>query len=40
MRRLTVGISIDGEMLAKIDSKRGLIPRSRYIENLLLKALE
>ena len=35
MAKTVVGISIDNELLAKLDQKRGLIPRSRYIEKVL-----
>jgi len=35
-----IGISLDPEIVEKIDEERGLIPRSRYIEKLLRERLE
>ena len=39
MRTIT-GISLDKKLLQDIDQKRGLIPRSRFIEKLLMQFLE
>jgi len=35
-----IGISLEPEIVEKIDRERGLIPRSRYIEKLLKEGLE
>lgn len=40
MSAVRISISINNEMLNKIDRKRGLIPRSTYIQNLLGKSIE
>lgn len=39
-RRFSVGISIDTEILNKLDSVRGMIPRSRFIEKIVKDNLE
>jgi len=38
--RLTVTLSMSAEALRLIDAARGPIPRSRYVEMILLKHLE
>ena len=35
MNKIIIGISLDAEILTKIDDKRGLIPRSRYVAQIL-----
>ncbi len=35
MAKTIIGISLDEEILFKIDQKRGLIPRSRYVAQIL-----
>jgi len=37
--RKTIGISLSLGIIKKLDSIRGLIPRSRYIEKALMKTL-
>lgn len=32
-----ISITLEGEMVEEIDEKRGIIPRSRFIECLLLR---
>jgi len=39
-QRHTVGISFDTKILGIIDAKRGFIPRSRYVEEIVKKSLE
>jgi metal-responsive CopG/Arc/MetJ family transcriptional regulator len=39
MQRVT-GFSLSETLIQEIDSKRGDIPRSKYVEKLLKKALE
>lgn len=34
-----VGISLPHSLLEKIDKQRGMIPRSTYIQDLLIRAL-
>jgi len=34
------GISIDEKILASVDRRRGLIPRSRFIEKIIEDTLE
>lgn len=36
--RAKITISMDENLIAKIDEERGLIPRSRFVEQLLLGA--
>jgi len=38
--RQTVGISFDSKILDIIDEKRGFVPRSRYVEEIMKKSLE
>ena len=38
-QRKTIGISLNQHVLTKIDSIRGHIPRSRFIEEMMLKVL-
>jgi len=35
MTKTIIGISLDKEILTKIDEKRGLVPRSRYVAQIL-----
>ena len=35
MPKTIIGISLDKEILTKIDEKRGLVPRSRYVAQIL-----
>ena len=35
MAKTIVGISLDSDLLFKIDEKRGLVPRSRYVAQIL-----
>jgi len=35
MTKTIIGISLDKEILTKIDEKRGLVPRSRYVAHIL-----
>ncbi len=37
MTKKIIGISIDIKVLQNIDDKRGMIPRSRFIEKILEK---
>jgi len=39
-QRQTVGISFDNNLLDIIDEKRGFVPRSRYVEEIIKKHLE
>lgn len=39
-QRQTVGISFDNDVLNIIDKKRGFVPRSRYVEEILKKSLD
>jgi len=39
VKRISVGVSFDGETISKIDSIRGMVPRSRYIEKIILDAM-
>jgi metal-responsive CopG/Arc/MetJ family transcriptional regulator len=39
MKRFSVGVSLDKEIVEKIDSARGMIPRSRFIENVIAEHL-
>jgi metal-responsive CopG/Arc/MetJ family transcriptional regulator len=39
-KRQTVGISFDNEILNIIDKKRGFVPRSRFVEEVMRKHLE
>ncbi|MGY5148644.1 MAG: hypothetical protein ACW9W3_01105 [Candidatus Nitrosopumilus sp. bin_68KS] len=39
-QRQTVGISFDNDVLDIIDKKRGFVPRSRYVEEILKKSLD
>jgi len=38
--RKTIGISLSFLVVEKLDSIRGLIPRSRFIEESLMKTLD
>jgi len=38
--RQTIGISLDNKLLGSIDEKRGFVPRSRYVEEIIKKSLE
>ena len=40
MVRFSVGLSLDSNTVTKIDALRGLVPRSRFVEKILLVALE
>jgi|SaaInlV_200m_DNA_6_1039755.scaffolds.fasta_scaffold00379_11 metal-responsive CopG/Arc/MetJ family transcriptional regulator len=40
MTRKTIAISLDIQMIFKIDKIRGFVPRSRFIENALCEILE
>jgi len=40
MTRLSIGISLESELVTKIDELRGMIPRSRFIEDVIMKRLE
>jgi len=40
MVKLVCGISLREDVLSELDQKRGLIPRSRYIEHLLKQKME
>jgi len=35
MAKTIIGISLEEEILFKIDQKRGLVPRSRYVAQIL-----
>jgi metal-responsive CopG/Arc/MetJ family transcriptional regulator len=39
-KRERVTVSLDGAIIERIDSKRGLINRSRYVEELLKTGME
>ena len=39
-QRQTVGISFDRKILNIIDEKRGFVPRSRYVEEIVKKSQE
>lgn len=39
-KRGTVGISLDYTTIDKIDSQRGQVPRSRYLETMALRGME
>lgn len=39
MKRISVGVSFDRKTISKIDSVRGMVPRSRYIEKIILEAM-
>jgi len=38
--RPIIGLSIDKRLIERIDSERGLIPRSRYVEELIKAGFE
>jgi metal-responsive CopG/Arc/MetJ family transcriptional regulator len=38
MPRSTIAISLEEELIAKLDRERGLVPRSRFIEKMLADA--
>jgi len=38
-KRRTIGVSLDKNVLSRIDSIRELAPRSRFIEKLVLDSL-
>ena len=40
MARKSVGVSFDSDTISKIDSVRGLVPRSRFMEKIVLEALK
>ncbi len=37
--RKAIGLTLDPAILQEIDGRRGLVPRSRYIEQLLAESL-
>jgi metal-responsive CopG/Arc/MetJ family transcriptional regulator len=37
--RVTFGCSLPDQLLKKLDSERGLVPRTRYVEQLIEKGL-
>lgn len=37
MTKIIIGISLDEYVLSTLDEKRGLIPRSKYLEFILIK---
>ena len=37
VKRNSITISLDIDVIEKIDNKRDLVPRSRYIERILLE---
>ncbi|WP_179364914.1 hypothetical protein [Nitrosarchaeum sp. AC2] len=39
MTKIIIGISIDEKVLSGLDKKRGLIPRSKYLEYILIKSM-
>ncbi|MEO9307485.1 MAG: hypothetical protein ABI342_04130 [Nitrososphaera sp.] len=39
MNRFSIGVSLDRKIVEKIDSSRGMIPRSRFIEKVLIEHL-
>jgi hypothetical protein len=39
-KRKITAFSIDPGLMRKIDAARGMIPRSRYVEMLILKGFE
>ena len=38
-QRHTVGISFDNKILSIVDKKRGFVPRSRFVEEIVKKSL-
>lgn len=38
-RRVGFGCSISAELLERLDKERGLVPRSRFIEKILIERL-
>ena len=40
LKKSIIGISLDNELLMKLDSTRGLVPRSRYVSKILEIVLE
>ncbi len=40
INRNPVGVSLDNKVLDALDRKRGLVPRSRYIEKLIENDIE
>lgn len=39
-QRPIIGLSIDAQLIARIDGERGLVPRSRYVEELIKAGFE
>jgi len=39
MGKRIIGISLELEILSRLDEKRGLIPRSTYVEKILCEKL-
>lgn len=37
MTRLSIGISLEQNIVTEVDARRGMIPRSRFIEKLILE---
>ena len=35
-----IGISLDDNIIDEIDNARGLVPRSRFIEKIIIETLE
>jgi len=40
MPRFSIGVSLDEDTILKIDSARGMIPRSRFIEKIILGVIQ
>lgn len=38
-RKVVTSLSLDAELLQTIDRQRGMVPRSTYIEKLILEAV-
>ena len=38
-RRYTIAISLDQQVISKLDSTRGMISRSRYVEDAIIKII-
>ena len=39
MTRLTIGISLEQDTITEIDARKGMIPRSRFIEKMILDSI-
>lgn len=39
VNRIIVALSMDSDVVDTIDRKRGLVPRSRFVENVIQKSL-